>query len=95
MTNNYWNLQYEFPLNHFKRFFLMGVISFFLTNVMAQERTIYGKVVDENNEGLPGVNIVIKGTTQGTITAVDGTYRFASIELMVCLETPILWANSS
>ncbi len=75
MTNNYWNLQYEFPLNHFKRFFLMGVISFFLTNVMAQERTIYGKVVDENNEGLPGVNIVIKGTTQGTITAVDGTYR--------------------
>ena len=75
MTNNYWNLRYEFPLNHFKRFFLMGIISLFLTNVMAQERTIYGKVVDENNEGLPGVNIVIKGTALGTITAVDGTYR--------------------
>ena len=75
MTNNYWNLRYEFPLNHFKRFFLMGIISLFLTTVMAQERTIYGKVVDENNEGLPGVNIVIKGTALGTITAVDGTYR--------------------
>jgi hypothetical protein len=75
MTNNYWNIQHEFPLNHIKRFFLMGIMTFFLTNLMAQERAIYGKVVDENNEGLPGVNIVIKGTALGTITAVDGTYR--------------------
>src|SRR5690606_1903467 len=39
------------------------------------EKTITGKITDENNEPLPGVNIVLKGTTTGTITDIDGNYR--------------------
>jgi TonB-linked SusC/RagA family outer membrane protein len=36
---------------------------------------ISGKVVsDSDNEGLPGVNIVIQGTTQGTVTDINGNY---------------------
>lgn len=35
---------------------------------------IRGKVSDENGEGLPGVNVVIKGTTTGTTTDVTGNY---------------------
>ena len=31
-------------------------------------------VTDETNEGLPGVNVLIKGTTQGTVTDVEGNY---------------------
>ena len=42
-----------------------------------QERTITGTVLDENNEGLPGVNVVVTGTTIGTITAVDGKYTLS------------------
>ncbi len=42
-----------------------------------QERTITGTVKDENNEGLPGVNVVVTGTTIGTITAVDGKYTLS------------------
>ena len=36
--------------------------------------TISGKVTDEKGEGLPGVSVVVKGTTQGTTT--DGTGSF-------------------
>ncbi len=39
------------------------------------EKTISGKVTDENQEGLPGVNIVVKGTTIGTVSDVNGNYR--------------------
>ena len=44
---------------------------------MAQQpgtKTISGKVVDESNEPLPGVTIVVAGTTTGTITDFDGNY---------------------
>lgn len=38
--------------------------------------TITGRVTsEEDNEGLPGVTVLIKGTTQGTVTDVDGNFR--------------------
>ncbi len=43
---------------------------------MAQDtKTVNGTVTDNQNLPLPGVNVVIKGTTQGTITDVDGSYE--------------------
>lgn len=36
---------------------------------------ISGKVTDEKGEPIPGVNIIIKGTTLGTTTDVDGAYQ--------------------
>ena len=39
-----------------------------------QNKTISGKVTDENKQPLPGVTVFIKGTTNGTITGADGTY---------------------
>ena len=36
---------------------------------------ISGKITDENGEPLPGVNILVKGTTIGTISDVDGMYK--------------------
>ena len=35
---------------------------------------VKGRVVDTLNEGIPGANIMIKGTTTGTITDFDGNY---------------------
>jgi TonB-dependent SusC/RagA subfamily outer membrane receptor len=54
---------------------LFGVI-ILLNNglVWAQERVISGTVFDENKEGLPGVNIILKGTTNGTISDYNGSY---------------------
>ncbi|MGM9507255.1 SusC/RagA family TonB-linked outer membrane protein [Larkinella sp. GY13] len=39
------------------------------------EETISGKVTGENNEVLPGVSVVLKGTTRGTTTDAEGQYR--------------------
>jgi TonB-linked SusC/RagA family outer membrane protein len=48
----------------------------FLTiNTIQVDRTVTGRVVDEKNEGLPGVSIVVKGTQRGTVTAADGSYK--------------------
>ena len=44
----------------------------------AQDRQITGKVVSsEDNSPLPGVNISIKGTSRGTTTGADGTYKIS------------------
>ncbi|NJN27219.1 MAG: TonB-dependent receptor [Cyclobacteriaceae bacterium] len=43
--------------------------------ILIQGITITGRVTSsEDSEGLPGVNVVVKGTTQGTVTDVDGNY---------------------
>jgi TonB-linked SusC/RagA family outer membrane protein len=45
---------------------------------MAQERTVTGKVASaEDQSPLPGVNVILKGTTVGAVTDVDGMYSIA------------------
>jgi TonB-linked SusC/RagA family outer membrane protein len=44
-------------------------------NVTAQNRTVSGKVVDENNVPLPGASVVLKNTTVGTTTDFDGNFE--------------------
>ena len=42
----------------------------------AQERSVSGTVIDlESGEALPGVNVLAKGTSIGTVTDVEGNYR--------------------
>jgi hypothetical protein len=36
--------------------------------------SITGRVTDDKNEGIPGVNVLLKGTTTGTTTDGDGRY---------------------
>ncbi|GIJ95325.1 hypothetical protein CAPN002_25430 [Capnocytophaga stomatis] len=52
------------------------ILLFFLTLVFAygQEYELSGTVTDESGNALPGVNIVIKGTTKGTQTDFNGKY---------------------
>ena len=38
------------------------------------EIAVSGKVTDENNQPLPGVNILVKGTTNGTTSDANGDY---------------------
>ncbi|TFH26057.1 MAG: TonB-dependent receptor [Bacteroidia bacterium] len=45
------------------------------SNLLKQQIVVSGKVTDENNMALPGVNIVVEGTTIGTITNADGAYE--------------------
>ena len=44
----------------------------------AQQVTVRGKVTDASNgEGIPGANVVVRGTTTGTITNVDGDFTLS------------------
>ncbi|MEJ7691981.1 TonB-dependent receptor [Daejeonella sp.] len=48
---------------------------FILTvQTLAQQKTINGRVTDENSQPLPGVSVKIKGTNSGTSTGIDGSY---------------------
>ena len=47
--------------------------------VQQQKRRVSGKVTDALNQPLPGVGVVLKGTTQGTITNADGEYALADL----------------
>lgn len=47
----------------------------FVVSVRAQERTISGRVTStEDGSALPGVNVILKGTSTGTATDADGRY---------------------
>lgn len=50
----------------------------FSMQIMAQEGQISGVVTDTSNMPIPGVTIVIKGTTKGTQTDFDGNYAIVA-----------------
>ena len=57
---------------------VLGLI-FLITPLFAMAQgEISGTVTDQNNDVLPGVNIVIKGTTTGTTTDFDGNYTITA-----------------
>jgi len=47
------------------------------TKADQQQKRISGKVTDSSGASLPGVSVVIKGTTQGTTTDIDGKYSIS------------------
>ncbi|MHB9143510.1 MAG: TonB-dependent receptor, partial [Paludibacter sp.] len=49
------------------------------TSVLQQQKPVSGKVADSSGAPLPGVTVVIKGTTVGTITDANGNYTLSSI----------------
>ncbi|MEM9674289.1 MAG: TonB-dependent receptor [Bacteroidota bacterium] len=59
------------------RFLLIAILFCGITTTFAQQRSVSGTVTAEEEGALPGVNILVKGTTQGTVTDVDGNYRIS------------------
>ncbi len=56
---------------------LLGLL--FCMSAFAQQRTITGTVTDsETGEALPGVNVIIKGTTNGAVTDINGKYQISA-----------------
>ncbi|MEM7548323.1 MAG: SusC/RagA family TonB-linked outer membrane protein [Bacteroidota bacterium] len=62
-------------MNVFLRSLMSIAFVLFLGQTYAQDRAVSGTVTDENGASLPGVNVVVKGTTTGTVTDIDGSYR--------------------
>ncbi len=57
-----------------KLLYVVLLLCAFATPAFAQQRTITGKVTDDASQGIPGISVFIKGTTQGTTTNADGGY---------------------
>ncbi len=53
---------------------LLGVYSY-------SQTTIKGSVVDENNEPIPGANIIIEGKAEGTVADFDGNFILNTSEI--------------
>ena len=61
-----------------KKFLLLCFSFVFVLSAWAQDRVITGKVSSsEDGSALPGVNVVVKGTTNGTVTDADGKYSIS------------------
>ncbi|MBC6990048.1 SusC/RagA family TonB-linked outer membrane protein [Hymenobacter sp. BT491] len=63
-----------------KKILLMSILLMvtLLQQVTAQNRTVTGRVTDRTSgEGLPGVTVLLKGSTNGVSTNSDGTYSLS------------------
>lgn len=69
MTNNY--------QTKIRRWFTL--LSFLcLADLAWAQSTVTGIVTDENGEGLPGATVVVKGTSNGTTTNIEGNYQLTA-----------------
>ena len=70
---------------------LSVLMSFCMTAAFAQSGAVKGKVLDEQGEPIIGANIVEKGTTNGTITDIDGNYTLKKPFFNFLLLVITLW----
>jgi len=67
--------------NYLKKMFLLLVFFTSTFIAMAQNGSVSGQVLDENQEALPGVTVGVKGTNIGTSTGVDGKFTISQVPL--------------
>lgn len=56
------------------------IMALSIASAYAQNVTVSGKVTDSAGEGLPGVNVLVKGTLNGAVTDIDGNYQLSVTE---------------
>jgi TonB-linked SusC/RagA family outer membrane protein len=49
------------------------------TSASGQQRSVSGNVTDPGGEPLPGVTVMVKGTSNGTVTDADGNYSLSNV----------------
>lgn len=73
LMNKMMKLQWKLYIHHVV--ILLAAQLIFSSLAFAQTQNVKGKITDsETGEALPGVNVVQEGTTNGTVTDVDGVY---------------------
>jgi hypothetical protein len=53
----------------------MGVFLSLAFTSMVQAQSVSGKVTDKDGEPLPGADVQVKGTLNGTVTDIEGYYQ--------------------
>ena len=55
--------------------FYIGLLCLFFTSNVFSQTTIQGKILDEQGESLLGANVIINGTSQGTVSDQNGNFN--------------------
>jgi TonB-linked SusC/RagA family outer membrane protein len=61
------------------KFTLIFSLIFLISSRLLAQVQITGRVKDKDGQPIPGVNIVVKATTKGTFTDVDGNYKLVNV----------------
>ena len=64
------------------RHILLNVLAFFfIAYTSAQNVNLSGTVQDEGGMPIPGVNVIVKNTTKGSVTDFDGNFTISDVEI--------------
>jgi len=64
------------------RHILLNVLAFFfIAYASAQNVNLSGTVQDEGGMPIPGVNVIVKNTTKGSVTDFDGNFTISDVEI--------------
>ena len=73
-----------------KKFLLTCSALLFAFTLLAQGQTVSGTVTsEEDGSALPGVNVIVKGTTTGGVTDTEGKYTLLEFLQMPLLSSPL------
>ena len=62
-----------------KMVFLLAIFLVVAVTGVAQSRTVSGTVIDKTGEAVIGASVVVRGTTNGTITDFDGNFTLQNV----------------
>ena len=62
-----------------KRFITVMLALLFIGAQVFAQTAVSGKVTDQSGEPLVGVNVLVKGTTNGTMTDYNGNYNLSNV----------------
>ena len=66
-------------LDKFQRLFFVALLSVLALGSFAHSKTVSGTVLDKTGESVIGASVVVKGTTNGTITDFDGKFTLQNV----------------
>lgn len=66
-------------MDKLQRLFLVALFSVLAIGAHAQSKTVSGTVIDQTGEPVIGANVIVKGTTNGVITDLDGKFTLTNV----------------
>ncbi|MDP4186622.1 MAG: TonB-dependent receptor [Bacteroidota bacterium] len=57
-----------------KKLYILLITAFVSFSSLFAQQVVKGKIIDDENLPLPGVSVLVKGKTQGTVCDMDGNY---------------------
>jgi TonB-linked SusC/RagA family outer membrane protein len=72
---------FKIKLKYMRHILLNVLAFFFIAYTSAQNVNLSGTVQDEGGMPIPGVNVIVKNTTKGSVTDFDGNFTISDVEI--------------